>query len=81
MCCRFWPSRTCWPPTVNRQGSWRAANCPIRLFPAWLGANTVTVQFKPFGVKLEFTGIIEDDNTIRLKVFPEVSSLDFCAMR
>jgi pilus assembly protein CpaC len=41
------------------------------------GTTTVTVQFKPFGVKLEFTGIIEDDNTIRLKVFPEVSSLDF----
>jgi len=41
------------------------------------GAATVTVQFKPFGVKLEFTGLIQDDNTIRLKVFPEVSSLDF----
>jgi pilus assembly protein CpaC len=41
------------------------------------GAATVTVQFKPFGVKLEFTGIIQDDNTIRLKVYPEVSSLDF----
>lgn len=41
------------------------------------GANTVSVQFKPFGVKLEFTGIIQEDNTIRLKVLPEVSSLDF----
>jgi len=41
------------------------------------GQTTVSVQFKPFGVKLEFTGTIEDDNTIRLKVFPEVSSLDF----
>jgi pilus assembly protein CpaC len=41
------------------------------------GANTVSVQFKPFGVKLEFTGTIQEDNTIRLKVFPEVSSLDF----
>jgi len=41
------------------------------------GATTVTVQFKPFGVKLEFTGTIESDNTIRLKVFPEVSSLDY----
>jgi len=41
------------------------------------GQTTVTVQFKPFGVKLEFTGTIENDNTIRLKVFPEVSSLDF----
>jgi pilus assembly protein CpaC len=41
------------------------------------GLSTVTVQFKPFGVKLEFTGTIEDDNTIRLKVAPEVSSLDY----
>ena len=41
------------------------------------GANTVSVQFKPFGVKLEFTGTIQEDNSIRLKVFPEVSSLDF----
>jgi pilus assembly protein CpaC len=41
------------------------------------GQTTVTVQFKPFGVKLEFTGNIENDDTIRLKVFPEVSSLDF----
>lgn len=41
------------------------------------GTQAVTVQFKPFGVKLEFTGFIEDDDTIRLKVFPEVSSLDF----
>jgi pilus assembly protein CpaC len=49
-------------------------------YPVVTGASgqaTVTVQFKPFGVKLEFTGTIEDDNTIRLKVFPEVSSLDF----
>jgi pilus assembly protein CpaC len=41
------------------------------------GATTVTIQFKPFGVKLEFTGTIQSDNTIRLKVFPEVSSLDY----
>jgi len=41
------------------------------------GQSTISVQFKPFGVKLEFTGYIESDNTIRLKVFPEVSSLDF----
>lgn len=41
------------------------------------GQATVTVQFKPFGVKLEFMGTIEMDDTIRLKVFPEVSSLDF----
>ena len=37
----------------------------------------MSIQFKPFGVKLEFTGTILSDNTIRLKVFPEVSSLDY----
>lgn len=41
------------------------------------GQSTVTIEFKPFGVKLEFTGFIEDDNTVKLKVFPEVSALDF----
>src|SRR5439155_19890400 len=34
-------------------------------------------QFKPFGVRLEFTGNIASDGTIRLHVAPEVSTLDF----
>jgi pilus assembly protein CpaC len=38
---------------------------------------TVTIQFQPYGVKLEFTGIVNDDGTIRLKVAPEVSTLDY----
>ena len=50
---------------------------PYPVLAGALGQQTVTVQFKPFGVKLEFTGTIEDDGTIRLKVFPEVSSLDY----
>jgi len=37
----------------------------------------ITIQFRPYGVKLEFVGIIEDNNTIRLKVAPEVSTLDY----
>jgi pilus assembly protein CpaC len=37
----------------------------------------VTIQFQPYGVKLEFTGIVEDDGTIHLKVAPEVSTLDY----
>jgi pilus assembly protein CpaC len=44
------------------------------------GANsvgTVTIQFKPYGVRLEFVGTIGDDDAIRLKVTPEVSSLDY----
>ena len=38
---------------------------------------TYAVQFKPFGVKLDFTGIVQEDNTLRLHVAPEVSALDF----
>ena len=41
------------------------------------GGTTVTIQFKPFGVKLDFTGFVQDDNTLRLHVAPEVSALDF----
>jgi pilus assembly protein CpaC len=37
----------------------------------------ITIQFQPYGVKLEFTGTIEDNGIIRLKVSPEVSSLDY----
>ena len=38
---------------------------------------TVTVQFRPYGVKLEFTPFVNSDGTIRLKIAPEVSALDY----
>src|SRR4051812_11268268 len=41
------------------------------------GVGTVTIQFKPYGVKLEFTGEVQADGVIRLTVAPEVSSLDY----
>jgi pilus assembly protein CpaC len=37
----------------------------------------VTVQFKPFGVQLEFTPTITESGAIDLKVAPEVSDLDY----
>ena len=40
-------------------------------------APVVTVQFKPFGVKLDFTPTVTAHGAIDLKVAPEVSSLDF----
>lgn len=40
-------------------------------------APVVTVQFKPFGVKLDFTPTITPQGAIDLKVAPEVSSLDY----
>ena len=39
--------------------------------------NAVTVQFKEFGIRLNFTPHVMPDGMIRLKVSPEVSALDF----
>jgi pilus assembly protein CpaC len=41
------------------------------------GVTTISISFKPFGVRLDFVGTVEPDNTIRLHVSPEVSTLDF----
>ena len=50
-------------------------------FPVIQGSNggftSVTIQFRPYGVKLEFTPYVNPDGTIRLKVSPEVSALDY----
>jgi pilus assembly protein CpaC len=40
------------------------------------GVATVTVQFKEFGIRLNFTPVVSG-NRVHLKVRPEVSSLDF----
>jgi pilus assembly protein CpaC len=37
----------------------------------------VTIQFRPFGVRLNFTPTVEANGLIHLKVKPEVSSLDY----
>ena len=39
--------------------------------------NSVTIQFKEFGVRLTFTPTIVGTDLVKLKVAPEVSSLDF----
>ncbi|HXG02384.1 MAG TPA: pilus assembly protein N-terminal domain-containing protein [Candidatus Binatia bacterium] len=46
-------------------------------FPVAQQNNTVTVEFKEFGVGLVFTPTVVDGETINLKVRPEVSNLDF----
>jgi Flp pilus assembly secretin CpaC len=40
-------------------------------------AGGITVQFKEFGVRLQFIPEILNDSLIRLEVMPEVSSVDF----
>lgn len=41
------------------------------------GTTSITIQFKSYGVKVEFLPIVNPDGTIDLKVSPEVSALDF----
>lgn len=41
------------------------------------GAGSVSIQFKEYGVRLNFVPTITPRGTIRLQVAPEVSSLDF----
>ena len=41
------------------------------------GTGAITIQFKEFGVRLNFIPTITPRNTIHLQVSPEVSSLDF----
>lgn len=41
------------------------------------GFTSVTIQFRPYGVHLQFTPYVHPDGSIRLKVNPEVSSLDY----
>ncbi len=48
-------------------------------FPVVQGgqSNAVTIMWKEFGVRLNFTPTVTDAGNIHLKVAPEVSSLDF----
>ena len=38
---------------------------------------TASIAFKEFGVRLEFTPVVQEDGSIRLKVAPEVSAPDY----
>ena len=40
-------------------------------------APVISISFRPFGVKVEFTPEVNPDGTVRLKVAPEVSALDY----
>ena len=41
-----------------------------------LGVQTVTIEFKPFGVRLDFVPTLTWSNSIDIRVFPEVSEID-----
>ena len=45
-------------------------------FPVPNGRDTVSIEFREFGVKLDFEPVVQDNGLIRLLVAPEVSALD-----
>ena len=40
-------------------------------------ATAISIQFRPYGVKVDFTPTVNPDGTIHLKLAPEVSTLDY----
>jgi len=50
---------------------------PFPMIQGGAAVGTVTIQFREFGVRLNFLPRITPRGTIRLQVTPEVSSLDF----
>lgn len=50
---------------------------PYPVVQSGSNSNSITIQFKEFGVRLSFTPTVLANNLIDLKVTPEVSTLDF----
>jgi pilus assembly protein CpaC len=50
---------------------------PFPIVQPGAGFTAVTISFKEFGVKLDFTPVIMPNGNIHLTVAPEVSTLDF----
>ena len=50
---------------------------PIPVWQGGTGNGGITVQFKEFGIRLNFTPTVVGDERVHLKVRPEVSTLDF----
>jgi len=50
---------------------------PYPVLQGGTASNAVTIQFKEFGIRLNFKPVITNSGMIRLQVRPEVSQLDF----
>src|SRR3954452_13422600 len=50
---------------------------PFPVVQGGTNVGAVTIQFRPFGVKLDFTAFVGQDRVIRMHIAPEVSTLDF----
>jgi pilus assembly protein CpaC len=50
---------------------------PVPILQGGAAAGAVTIQFKEFGIRLLFTPVITGNNTIKLTLRQEVSTIDF----
>lgn len=50
---------------------------PVPILQGGANSGAVTVQFREFGIRLTFNPMVTENNTLRLYVKPEVSSLDY----
>ena len=50
---------------------------PVPVVQSGGGNNAVTIEFKQYGVRLNFKPIVIDEDHIRLELEPEVSTIDF----
>src|SRR5581483_7679229 len=50
---------------------------PVPVLQGGANSGAVTIQFREFGIRLNFTPEITGNHTIRMHVKPEVSSLDY----
>jgi pilus assembly protein CpaC len=50
---------------------------PVPVPQSGAGSTTITIDYKPFGVRLDVAPVVMADNRIVLKVAPEVSELDY----
>ncbi len=51
---------------------------PVPVVQGGVGtSNAVTIVYRPYGVKVDFTPQVNPDGTIHLKIAPEVSALDY----
>jgi pilus assembly protein CpaC len=51
---------------------------PFPMVQGGTGNSTaISIQFRPYGVKVEFTPTVNADGSIRIKLAPEVSTLDY----
>jgi len=50
---------------------------PVPVLQGGANSGAVTIQFREFGIRLSFNPTLTENNTIRMYVKPEVSSLDF----